>query len=199
MSGDMLGAAIVFGALGGLVVSILGATGMYEKDGPLANLFRDIRDGLVAGWCLIRNTLWSLTHRSPVRPKRKPYLSSDTVEELEIECYIGPYAEPFRAESLKAREAAKRKRDSVRVIEPCERGDETAHMLAMNGRCVLCGTFPPRTPEYAPVKLDGDTLADCLGDPSRDHHWWRTFRDLEGFHTKCLNCGVRQERTQIFG
>lgn len=139
MSGDMLGAAIVFGALGGLVVSILGAAGMYEEDGPLANLFRDIRDGLVAGWCLIRNTLWSLTHRSPVRPKRKPYLSSDTVEELEIECYIGPYAEPFRAESLKAREAAKRKRDSIRVIEPCEREDETAHILAMNGRCILCG------------------------------------------------------------
>lgn len=129
----------------------------------------------------------------------KPYLSADTVEEMEIECYIGPYAEPFRAESLKAREAAKRKRAPVRVVEPCEREDETAHIFAMNGRCVLCGTFPPRTPEYAPVKLDGDTLADCLGDPNRDHHWWRTFRDLEGFHSKCLHCGVRQERTKVFG
>lgn len=196
MSGDMIGAAITFGALGALVVSVLGATGMYEKDGPLAKLFRNIRDGLVAGWLLLRNTFWSLTHQSP---PRKPYLSADTVEELEIECYIGPYAEPFRAESLKAREVAKRKRAPVRVIEPCERGDETAHIFAMNGRCVLCGTFPPHTPEYAPVKLDGDTLADCLGDPNRDRHWWRTFRDLEGFHTKCLRCGVRQERTKIFG
>lgn len=135
MSGDMVGAAITFGALGALVVSVLGATGVYEKDGPLANLFRDIRDGLVAGWCLIRNTLWSLTPRSPVR---KPYLSADTVEELEIECYIGPYAEPFRAESLKAREAARRKHDSVRVIEPCER-TRGEHIFAMNGRCALCG------------------------------------------------------------
>lgn len=182
----MIGAAVTLGALFTLVLAVLGATGVLQ----------DIRDGLVAGWCLIRNTLWSLTPRSPVR---KPYLSADTVEELEIECYIGPYAEPFRAESLKAREAAKRKRDSVRVIEPCERGDETVHILAMNGRCVLCGTFPPRTPEYVPVKLDGDTLADCLGDPNRDHHWWRTFRDLEGFHTKCLRCGIRQERTKVFG
>lgn len=199
MSGDMLGAAIVFGALGGTVVSILlGATGMYEKDGPLANLFRDIRDGLVAGWCLIRNALWSLTHRSSVR---KPYLSADTVERLEIECYVGPYAEPFRAESLKAW-VAKRRRElspAVRVIEPCERGDETAHIFAMNGRCILCGTVPSRTPEYTAVKLDGDTLANCLGDPNRDHHWWRTFRDLEGFHSKCLRCGVRQERTKVFG
>lgn len=105
---------------------------------PLLVLFRNIRDGLVAGWCLIRNSLWSLTHRQQPA-KRKPYLSADTVEELEIECYIGPYAEPFRAESLKAREAARRKRDSIRVIEPCEREDETAHILAMNGRCILCG------------------------------------------------------------
>lgn len=151
-----------------------------------------IHDGLVSAFALIRNALWALVHRSP-RPRR-PYLSADTVEELEIECYIGPYAEPFRAESLRAREAAKRKRDSVRVIEPCEREDETAHIFAMNGRCILCGTFPPRTPEYAPVKLDGDTMADCLGDPNQDHHRWRTFRDLEGFHTKCLRCGTFPER-----
>lgn len=124
----MIGAAVTLGALFTLVLAVLGATGVLQ----------DIRDGLVAGWCLIRNALWSLTHRSPVR---KPYLSADTVERLEIECYIGPYAEPFRAESLKAW-VAKRHRElspAVRVIEPCERGDETAHILAMNGRCILCG------------------------------------------------------------
>lgn len=129
-------------AVFGCVLYCIMMAGMGENPlFPFLVLFRNIRDGLVAGWCLIRNALWSLTQRSTVR---KPYLSADTVEELEIECYVGPYAEPFRAESLKAREAAKRKRDSVRVIEPCERENETAHIFAMNGRCVLCGTFPER-------------------------------------------------------
>lgn len=140
MSGDMIGAAITFGALGALVVSVLGATGMYEKDGPLAKLFRNIRDGLVAGWLLLRNTFWSLTHQSP---PRKPYLSADTVEELEIECYIGPYAEPFRAESLKAYRAKKARTNGVRVIPSCERNDEVPHLYAWNSLCVRCGVSKP--------------------------------------------------------
>lgn len=122
-------AAIVF-----TVVDAILFVGILLDVGP----FKPVRAALESLWRALRALLHDVTHRRQPA-KRKPYLSADTVEKLEIECYIGPYAEPFRAESLKAREAAKRKRDSVRVVEPCERGDETAHIFAMNGRCILCG------------------------------------------------------------
>lgn len=125
-------AAVIF-----TVVDMILLVGILLDVGP----FKPVRAGLESFWRALRAALHDVTHRHQRRrPKRKPYLSADKVEELEIECYIGPYAEPFRAESLKAREAARRKRDSVRVIEPCERGDETAHIFAMNCRCVLCGS-----------------------------------------------------------
>lgn len=121
-------AAIIF-----TVIDVILLVGVLLDVGP----FKPVRAGLESFWRALRAAIHGLTHRHPA--KRKPYLSADTVEDLEIECYIGPYAEPFRAESLKAREAAKRKRNPVRMIELCERENETAHTFAMNGRCVLCG------------------------------------------------------------
>jgi hypothetical protein len=116
------------------IIDVILLIGILLDVGP----FKPVRPGLEFFWRALRAFLHDLTHRRPDPPLHRA-LSSDQIEELEIECYIGPYAEPFRADSLKAREALRRKRHAVRVVPPCELSDATEHLFAMNGRCVLCG------------------------------------------------------------
>lgn len=206
MSGDAIGAAISIGATVIMYAAVFTQIGPFAKDAGLETLWRALRAGL-----------HDLAHRKDMaRVSRgiRPYLTADQMEELEIECYVGPYAEPFRADSIRAYAIAKRRKQlKIRGVPACERAEEVSHVYAMNNRCVACGTYRGTIEltdeEFVAemearlgsigVRLDAamEKLGDCLGDRNRDVHHWRTFEGLEGFYAKCLRCGVRQEQTEI--
>lgn len=207
MSGDAIGALISIGSTLIMLVAVLAQAGPFAK----------VYAGLETLWRALRAGLHDLAHRetgAPVIQGKRPILTADQVEELEIECYVGPYAEPFRADSIRAYAIAKRRKQlAIREVSACERAAEVSHVYAMNGRCVACGTYrgtSDLTDEEFVAEMEArlksigtqldsamEKLGDCFGNRNRDVHHWRTFQGLEGPHTKCLRCGRLQERTEI--
>lgn len=141
MSGDAIGTAIAIGA------TVIMYAAVFTQIGPFAKVYA----GLETLWRALRAGLHDLSNREarePVIQGRRPYLTAEQVEELEIECYVGPYAEPFRADSIRAYAIAK-----MEKLGDCfgNRNRDVHHWRTFQGlegfhtKCLRCGRLQERT------------------------------------------------------